>query len=277
MKITPLEIRQKSFEKAFRGINREEVTAFLLSLSHQWERMLDENKDLKIQQGKLEKEVQKLRDVETTLFKTLKTAEETGATLVSQANTTAELHLKETQINVDAMTNDANARARMIVERAEVEARDILNDVSSEVKDMEENFRIIENQRDNVISQLKMLSGDVMSKVEKMKYQESGIETHIKRVKQMLRESSDRVSEHADESKVAVERVAKKMERQESINVEKPKVTDEELVKQNHIVGERPITRKVPVTTPRPQRPAVKPIAAPVVKTDASFFDELGE
>ena len=45
MKITPLEIRQKTFEKSFRGLDKDEVNAFLLSLSHEWERMLDENKE----------------------------------------------------------------------------------------------------------------------------------------------------------------------------------------------------------------------------------------
>ena len=35
--------------------------------------MLDENKDLKVNTDRLEKEVQKLREVESTLFKTLKT------------------------------------------------------------------------------------------------------------------------------------------------------------------------------------------------------------
>ena len=44
MKITPLEIRQKTFEKVFRGYEKDEVNAYLQSLSMEWERMLDENK-----------------------------------------------------------------------------------------------------------------------------------------------------------------------------------------------------------------------------------------
>jgi cell division initiation protein len=272
MKITPLEIRQKTFEKAFRGLDKDEVAAFLLSLSHQWERMLDENKDLKILQAKLEKEVQKLRDVETTLFRTLKTAEETGATVVSQANRTAELHLKEAQVKADGLVNDSNHKAKAIIEKAEMEARNIMSDVSMEVKDMEENFRIIENQRDNVISQLKMLSGDVMSKVEKMKDQESGIETHLKRVKQMLRESSNKVSDHVDESKVKVKMISETPVKQELIEKKKPQVTDAELIKQNHIVGKKPIAR---VTPPAPVNVPPRPAPKVATKSEASFFDEL--
>ena len=58
MKITPLEIRQKTFEKAFRGVDKDEVQAFLLTLSQQWERMNDENKDLKIKLEVATREVQ---------------------------------------------------------------------------------------------------------------------------------------------------------------------------------------------------------------------------
>ena len=48
MKITPLEIRQKTFEKKLRGFDKDEVNAFLLSMSNEWERILDENKELRI-------------------------------------------------------------------------------------------------------------------------------------------------------------------------------------------------------------------------------------
>ena len=47
MKVTPLEIRKKSFEKVFRGYDKEEVEGFLFSLSQEWEKMQDENKTLR--------------------------------------------------------------------------------------------------------------------------------------------------------------------------------------------------------------------------------------
>ena len=46
MKVTPLEIRKKSFEKVFRGYDKDEVNAFLVSLSQAWEKVMDENKEL---------------------------------------------------------------------------------------------------------------------------------------------------------------------------------------------------------------------------------------
>ena len=281
MKITPLEIRQKTFEKSFRGLDKDEVTAFLLSLSHEWERFLDENKDLKQQRDKLEKEVQKLREVETTLFKTLKTAEDTGASVVDQANKTAALHLKEAQINADAMINEAKNKARAIIEKAEMEARDVMEEMTAEVKELEENYRIIENQRDNIISQLKMLSGDVMSKVEKVKYQESGIETHVKRVKQLLRETSERVSNHSDESVSKIDSIKLDEVKMTELPVEPIKEertvehpTEERIhsdVKKNYISEDNPISR----TAPAQPVSKPKPIKEPISEGGLSFFDEL--
>ena len=118
MKITPLEIRQKNFEKKLRGYDKDEVSAFLLSLSNEWERVLDENKEYKIKLDQAEKEVQKLREVESSLFKTLKTAEDTGANLIDQANKAAELHLKETQMNAEAMMSEAKSKAKNIIEKS---------------------------------------------------------------------------------------------------------------------------------------------------------------
>jgi len=281
MKITPLEIRQKTFEKSFRGLDKDEVTAFLLSLSHEWERFLDENKDLKQQREKLEKEVQKLREVETTLFKTLKTAEDTGANVVDQANKTAALHLKEAQINADAMISDAKNKARGIIEKAEMEARDVMEEMTIEVKELEESYRIIENQRENIISQLKMLSGDVMSKVENVKHQESGIETHVKKVKQLLRETSERVSNHSDESvskiesiklgEVKVTKVREERIAEEKIEQTNPVISDQSTVKKNYISEENPIAR----TTPAASVAKPKVNKAPVAEGGLSFFDEL--
>ncbi|HEX8348538.1 MAG TPA: DivIVA domain-containing protein, partial [Hymenobacter sp.] len=85
MKITALDIRQKTFEKAFRGLDKDEVQAFLLTLSQQWERMGDENRELRLKLEHATHEVSKMREVETSLYRTLKTAEDTGNSITEQA------------------------------------------------------------------------------------------------------------------------------------------------------------------------------------------------
>ena len=59
MRVTPLEIRQKTFEKHFRGYDKDEVNGFLLTLSQEWERIVDENKELRIKLEATDREVTK--------------------------------------------------------------------------------------------------------------------------------------------------------------------------------------------------------------------------
>src|SRR5258708_20111373 len=129
MKITPLEIRQKAFERTLRGFDKDEVNAFLQSLSQEWERALDECKELRIKLEATEKEVSKLREVESSLFKTLKTAEDTGANVIDQANKTAELILRENQLNADAILHEAKTKAKNTIEEPQASSTHILTKV----------------------------------------------------------------------------------------------------------------------------------------------------
>ncbi len=167
MKITPIEIRQKSFEKKFRGYDVEEVGAFLISLSQEWERIMDDNKELRMRLDNTEREVQKLREVETSLFKTLKTAEDTGANMIEQANKTAELMLRETQVKVEAMINDARNQAKEVIEEAEEKSKNIVFDAQGDMKDLQHQYWELENQRDKILQQMKNIAGDITERVQK--------------------------------------------------------------------------------------------------------------
>ena len=169
MKVTPLEIRKKSFEKEFRGYNKDEVNAFLVSLSQAWEKVMDENKELSIKLEAAEKEIAKLREIENSLFKTLKTAEDTGANMIEQANKTAELHMKETQMKADALMSESESKARSTLEEAESNARQILDELQGEVKNIEENYHQLQQQRDNLLREIKNIADGFLEQVSKAK------------------------------------------------------------------------------------------------------------
>ena len=168
MKITPLEIRQKTFEKKMRGYDKDEVNAFLLSLSQEWEHVQDQLKELKIKFQSAENEIKQLREVENSLFKTLKTAEDTGANMIDQATKTAELHLRETQMNADALLNEAKSKARANIEEADVRARQILDKMEGDIHMLTMEYKGLENLRDIIISELRNLSNDTLQRVEKI-------------------------------------------------------------------------------------------------------------
>lgn len=169
MKITPLEIRQKAFERVLRGYDKDEVNAFLQSLSQEWERALDEIKESKIKLEATEKEVTKLREVESSLFKTLKTAETTGANVIEQANKTAELLLKEAQMKADAMINEAKSKAKNTIEEAEVISKQMLDEMEERLKSLGQHYKTLELHKDNLLADLKRLSADTIDRVERAK------------------------------------------------------------------------------------------------------------
>lgn len=169
MKITPLEIRQKAFEKVLRGYDKDEVNAFLLSLSQEWERALDDAKELRIKYEASEREVNKLREVESSLYKTLKTAEDTGANLIGQANKAAELHLKETQMKAEGMLNEAKVKAKDTIEMAEVTSKQMLEEMEDRLKSLVQQYKGLETYRDNLLSDLKRMAGETIDRVERMK------------------------------------------------------------------------------------------------------------
>ncbi len=168
MKITPLEIRKKTFEKQIRGYDKEEVNAFLLSLSHEWENALDQIKTLEAQLKKTEADVIKLREVEASLYKTLKTAEDTGANMINQAKKTAELHLKETQMNADGLLNESKSRARNIIDDAELKSRQILDGMDNEIKELARVYTMLEDHRDEILNELTSLSTITLQRVQKV-------------------------------------------------------------------------------------------------------------
>ncbi len=169
MKVTPLDIRQKTFEKALRGYDKDEVNAFLLSLSQEWERVQDETKEMRIKLESAEREVTKLREVESSLYKTLKTAEDTGANVIEQANKTAELHMKEVQLKAEALLNEAKTKAKDVIEQSEATSKQMVTEMEERLKALVQNYKSIESERANLLGDLKRLAGETMDKVERLK------------------------------------------------------------------------------------------------------------
>lgn len=171
MRITPLEIRQKSFEKNFRGYDKDEVNAFLLTLSQEWERALDDAKECRIKLEAAEREVAKLREVESSLYKTLKTAEDTGANVIEQARQAAELHLRESHMRAEGMLNEAKGKAKDTIEEADAKSKEILADMEDRLKVIVDQYKRLESSRDDLMADMKRIAGDALERVERAKAQ----------------------------------------------------------------------------------------------------------
>ncbi|MCZ8353280.1 MAG: DivIVA domain-containing protein [Cyclobacteriaceae bacterium] len=191
MRITPLEIRQKTFEKDFRGFNKDEVNAFLLTLSQEWERTQDEVKELRIKLESAEREVSKLREVESSLYKTLKTAEDTGANVIEQARQAADLHLRETNLKAEALLNEAKTSARNTIEQAETQAKEIVAEMEDRLKAMLENYKRLEQAREDLMADMKRVASEMLDRVSRATNNQSQFDAdqHLKHVKANTRKA----------------------------------------------------------------------------------------
>lgn len=188
MKITPLEIRQHEFEKTFRGYNIEEVDSFLVNLSQEWERLLNESKMLRMQLEIAEKEANKLREIEMTLYKTLKTAEDTSTMITDQANQQADKHIQETILHNEKLLMDAQEKANAIVRHAEEQARYIREEVLGDIKLLERDFRAMDHYKTNLLVQMRSLSNSTLEHVQRFeeKFDKEGVNAMFKEATSML-------------------------------------------------------------------------------------------
>lgn len=237
MKITPLEIRQHEFEKTFRGYNIEEVDSFLGNLSQEWERVLNESKMLRMQLEIAEKEANKLREIEMTLFKTLKTAEDTSTMITEQANQQADKHLQEAKLQGEKVLIEAQQKANSIIRQAEERARYIKEEVLGDVKVLERDFRAMDHYKTNLLVQMRSLSTATLEHVQRFedKFDKEGVEAKFKEATSMLTEeqvapSVESVVAPIDETEVVenvVEEVIEPTAEVEDVVADIPSITPE--------------------------------------------------
>jgi len=167
MKITPTEIRQHTFEKGLRGYRAEDVDAFLSSLSEEWEAQTSDFKMLKMQLELAEKELGKLKEVEMTLFRTLKTAEDTSTQITDQANKAGEKYISEARQKADEMLADARKRSALMVQDAENQARYLKDNILNDLKSLEHDFKALESYKENLSVQIRTLANNAVDSVER--------------------------------------------------------------------------------------------------------------
>ena len=167
MKITAIEIRQHTFEKGLRGYRTEDVDAFLGSLSQEWERVMSDYKMLKMQLEMSDKELGKLKEVEMTLFRTLKTAEDTSTQITDQATKAGDLYIAEAKQKADDLLADARKRSALMVQDAENQARYLRDNILNDLKTMEHDFKALENYKESLAVQIRALASNATDSVDR--------------------------------------------------------------------------------------------------------------
>ncbi|SKC87303.1 DivIVA domain-containing protein [Maledivibacter halophilus] len=106
--ITPLDIQNKEFTKALRGYKEAEVDEFLDQVIDSYEKIYNENAEMKEKVRLLEEQIEKYNSLERTLKDTLIVAQSTAEEVAMNANKKAELIIKEAEDKGKRIIQNAN-------------------------------------------------------------------------------------------------------------------------------------------------------------------------
>lgn len=108
MNISPLDIQQQQFKvKTFRGLDPDDVDAFLQTVAGEMEGLIRENNQMKEQQSRQSREMQDLAEKERELRETLLSAQRVIEEMKSNARKEAELIISEAEIKGERIIIDA--------------------------------------------------------------------------------------------------------------------------------------------------------------------------
>lgn len=234
MKITSLEIKQHEFEKTFRGYDIEEVDIFLNNIANEWERVSNENKMLRMQLEIAEKEASKLREVEMSLIKTLKSAEETSQKITQQAESEAVQKVGNAKEEAQKILQEAKEEAAHLVTNSKNEAEQLILKATNDAEEMISNAtNTVSETQKSKIAEADSLELSISSLAEKKNSLLAQIKAIHLETAEVLKEESysteEPISKSPEQAEVPVEVI--KLEVEHPIEEETIEVEEEETIK----------------------------------------------
>lgn len=108
MKITPLDIQQQQFKvKTFRGLDPDDVDAFLQTIADEMENLVRENNELKEQQARHNRDISDMAEKERELREVLLSAQRVIEEMKGNARKEAELIVSEAELKGERIVADA--------------------------------------------------------------------------------------------------------------------------------------------------------------------------
>jgi cell division initiation protein len=151
MRLTPLDIRQQQFTaRVFRGLDAQEVDAFLEDVAEDYEALLKENAVLKEQLSVLEERGRGVSEREKALQDTLVTTHRLVEEMKENARRESQLVVREAELTADKLVEEARAETARV--RSEVDGlrrtrRQMAEDLRA-VLDRYQRFLVLDAGRD---------------------------------------------------------------------------------------------------------------------------------
>lgn len=119
MPLSPLDIHNKEFSRAFRGYQEDEVNEFLEQIMRDYEILLKDKSTLEERLRTTDERVGHFNTIESTLQKSIFVAQEASEEVRRNSQKEAELIIKEAEKNADRIVNESLTKARRIATEIE--------------------------------------------------------------------------------------------------------------------------------------------------------------
>ncbi len=172
MRVTPLDIKKQEFKKGMRGLDAEEVYAFLNTIADEYEAVLSDNKNLRERLVSLEERLNEFKAIETNLRNTLLTAE---------------------RLTAEAKEN-ARREASLLIREAEVEAEKSSEMIRAHVSQLRREVLELKKNKDNYLTRLKTLLDSHRKMLEGFQEDFAGVDQEIEKIGQQVENDAKKPS-----------------------------------------------------------------------------------
>ncbi len=149
MNVSPLDLRQQRFRKAFRGFDPVEVTAFLVAVADDYEQALRETDRLRQELMRLEVVLAENRGQEKNLQSTLMTAQKLSDDIKANAEQEAKRIVREAEGRSDLLLDKTQARLEDIqreIDGLKLKRKDVETSIEANISTLRNTLEFVRKQ-----------------------------------------------------------------------------------------------------------------------------------
>ncbi|MCU0448374.1 MAG: DivIVA domain-containing protein [Bernardetiaceae bacterium] len=202
MKVTPLDIRKKQFEKVtFGGYNKDDVNAYMSALSQAWEQLFQRSNETETKLTATTTELNRLREMEGSLLRTIRLLEDNNHSTRENAKKEAEIIVLDARVKANQALEDARLKAKTLIRNANQQIYQSLNEMREELRKLDYSCRLLEKQRDVLINEMRTFINETVGKIEQVEAHKRTVfyEDEIKKANQMMQQANEAVRQEIRE------------------------------------------------------------------------------
>ncbi|MFA7468006.1 MAG: DivIVA domain-containing protein [Desulfotomaculaceae bacterium] len=144
--LTPLDIQNKEFKRAFRGYSMEDVDQFLDQLVHDYEALYLENQTLRESLDVSEATKTRYQDMEKIIKDTIIIAQKNAEELKGNAKREADIVMEEARLRAEKILSGVGEKAARTLSDAREQARYRVVEAEDRIRSILEEYRFLEMQ-----------------------------------------------------------------------------------------------------------------------------------